>query len=77
VLLSRTFPLDSPQVNQTKETLYRLSKTLLELLYCVSSQSAFIQSLELHVSQPRLSQLIQVIELQTSLPESEIDPELY
>jgi hypothetical protein len=31
------------------------------------------------VSQPRLSQLIQVIELQTSSsqPESEVDPELY
>jgi hypothetical protein len=51
----------------------------LELLYCVSSQSAFIQSLEQHVSEPRLSQLIQVIELQTSSsqPESEVDPELY
>jgi hypothetical protein len=74
--------MDTADQLQTKETLYRLAKTLLELLFCVSSQSAFTLSIEQHLSNANLSQIIQVIELSSGGNDDcsttiDIDPELY
>ena len=61
-----------PQSSHARRTLYGLSKTLLELLHCLCTQSGFARCLG-QLSQQLVSQIVLVVELYDA---EDIDPEL-
>ncbi|TNV74019.1 hypothetical protein FGO68_gene5751 [Halteria grandinella] len=76
IVLSKPWEKDmrqAAQLQQAKSTLFRLSKTLLELLHCVCTQSAFTRTVQ-QLPHSVLNQAIQVIELTDT---DDVDPELF
>jgi len=76
IVISKPWEKDPKQNSSAlsnKATLFRLSKTLLELLHCVCSQPSFTRSV-MKLSHSMLNQVIQVIEMTNS---DDVDPELF